>query len=46
MFKLALFLTLILVLSGCGPSVSGPCDDYDPVGICANSHSHTYDGRS
>lgn len=37
MSKLTLVFTLILLLSGCG-SVSGPCDDSDPAGICANSH--------
>jgi hypothetical protein len=39
---MALF-TLIFVLAGCGGGVTTPCDDSDPVGICAGSHSHTYD---
>ncbi|HZK91680.1 MAG TPA: hypothetical protein VFC56_16185 [Stellaceae bacterium] len=32
-----LFFALMLAVSGCG-HVSGPCDDSDPAGICANSH--------
>jgi uncharacterized protein YceK len=39
MSKLALFFALIFLLSGCG-SVSGPCDDSDPIGVCASSHGH------
>jgi hypothetical protein len=39
--KLAALLALMVVLAGCGgPGVTGPCDDSDPVGICASSHSH------
>ncbi|HEU0217486.1 MAG TPA: hypothetical protein VFQ90_12560 [Stellaceae bacterium] len=29
-----------LLLAACG-GVSGPCNDADPVGPCATSHSHT-----
>jgi hypothetical protein len=36
---LALLSVILFALSGCGgPGVTGPCDDSDPVGICANSH--------
>jgi hypothetical protein len=38
--KLALLAMLFLVLSGCASRVSGPCDDSDPAGICANAHGH------
>jgi hypothetical protein len=41
--KLLSLLALVLLISACaGPQV--PCDDSDPVGPCATSHSHTYDG--
>ena len=30
--------------AGCGGAPQTPCDDSDPVGICANSHSKTYGG--
>jgi ABC-type uncharacterized transport system auxiliary subunit len=43
MSKLAAILALVFVLVGCGDT-SGPCDDYDPVGICRGSHSQTYSG--
>jgi len=43
--RLALFLVLLLVLADCGgPGVTGPCDDSDPVGPCATSHSQTHGG--
>jgi hypothetical protein len=41
MFKLLAFVALIFVLSGCGGATT-PCNDADPVGICAGSHSHVY----
>jgi hypothetical protein len=44
MSKLLALIALMLVLAGCGGAVSGPCDDSDPVGICANSHSHVGGG--
>ena len=37
MLKLALYVMLVIALSGCG-GVSGPCDDSDPIGTCATSH--------
>jgi hypothetical protein len=45
MVRLLAVLGVILSLAGCG-DVTGPCNDADPVGICASSHSHTYDGRN
>jgi hypothetical protein len=42
MYRLALPLALLLVLASCGPQP--PCDDADPVGPCATSHSHVPDG--
>jgi hypothetical protein len=36
MSKTLLLLALMLLLVGCGSTT--PCDDSDPVGICANSH--------
>jgi hypothetical protein len=33
----ALFFALMLAVSACG-DVSGPCNDSDPVGVCANAH--------
>lgn len=35
-------LALALWLAGCGPGVTGPCDDSDPVGPCATSHGQTH----
>jgi hypothetical protein len=37
MSKLALILAVLVALSSCS-SVTGPCDDSDPTGICASSH--------
>jgi hypothetical protein len=37
-------LSLILVLSGCGGAPIKACDDSDPVGPCATSHSQTHGG--
>jgi hypothetical protein len=34
-------LAVLLVLAACG-GVTGPCDDSDPVGPCATSHSQTH----
>jgi hypothetical protein len=42
--RAALWMVLILVLSGCAGGVTGPCDDSDPVGPCATSHSQTHGG--
>jgi hypothetical protein len=43
--RAALWMALILVLAGCaGGGVTGPCDDSDPVGPCATSHSQTHGG--
>jgi hypothetical protein len=42
--RLAMLLVLMFVLAGCG-DVTGPCSDADPVGICASSHSQTYEGH-
>jgi hypothetical protein len=36
MSKTLLLLALMLLLAGCGSTT--PCDDSDPVGICANAH--------
>jgi hypothetical protein len=36
MSKMLLLLTLIFLLTGCGATT--PCNDSDPVGICANAH--------
>jgi len=33
-------LAALLLLAACG-GVTGPCNDADPVGPCATSHSHT-----
>jgi hypothetical protein len=44
MSKLSVLIAVIFVLAGCGGGVTGPCDDSDPVGVCATSHSHTYEG--
>jgi hypothetical protein len=33
-------LVAVLLLAACG-GVTGPCNDADPVGPCATSHSHT-----
>jgi hypothetical protein len=41
--KLVLVLALGVFLAACG-GVSGPCDDSDPVGPCATSHSQTHGG--
>jgi hypothetical protein len=51
MTKVALFLTLMLLLAGCaaGPPMTAcpdPDPDPNPISPCATSHSHTYDGRS
>jgi hypothetical protein len=35
MTKVLLFLLLVFVLAGCGSTT--PCDESDPVGICANA---------
>ena len=40
MYKLAAAVALMLMVTSCGGGVTGLCDDSDPVGICANSHSH------
>ena len=45
MAKFAIFFVVVLVLSACAGAPTTPCDDYDPVGICATSHSHSYDAR-
>jgi len=37
MTKTLLLLALMVLLAGCGATT--PCDDSDPVGICANAHS-------
>ncbi|HZK90713.1 MAG TPA: hypothetical protein VFC56_11245 [Stellaceae bacterium] len=42
MGKLAALLALMFALAGCGGPQT-PCDDSDPVGICANAHSHVGD---
>jgi hypothetical protein len=43
MARLIALLALVAFLAGCGgPQV--PCSDADPIGPCATSHSHTYDG--
>jgi hypothetical protein len=40
-----LMLVAVLMLAACGgPGVTGPCDDSDPVGPCATSHSQTHGG--
>ncbi|HEU0217485.1 MAG TPA: hypothetical protein VFQ90_12555 [Stellaceae bacterium] len=36
-------LAAMLLLAACG-GVTGPCDDSDPVGPCATSHSQTHGG--
>jgi hypothetical protein len=40
MSKLLTVVALLLVLAGCSGGVTKPCDDSDPVGPCATSHSH------
>jgi hypothetical protein len=35
---LALVSVILFGLADCAGGVTGPCDDSDPVGICANSH--------
>ncbi len=40
----ALIFAAILLLTGCAGGVSGPCDDSDPVGPCATSHSQVRGG--
>jgi len=42
MARLIALLVLLVVLAGCGGATT-PCDDSDPTGICANSHSQTHD---
>lgn len=42
MTKLWVFAAAIFLLVGCGPQA--PCDDSDPIGPCATSHSKTYGG--
>jgi hypothetical protein len=38
-------LAAMLLLAACGGrGVTGPCDDSDPVGPCATSHSQTHGG--
>jgi hypothetical protein len=38
-------LAAMFLLAACGgPGVTGPCDDSDPVGPCATSHSQTRGG--
>ncbi len=37
MSKLLLLFVLAFTLAACGAPTT-PCDDSDPVGICANSH--------
>jgi hypothetical protein len=40
-----LMLATMFLLAACGgPGVTGPCDDSDPVGPCATSHSQTHGG--
>jgi hypothetical protein len=39
--RLVLLFTFLLGLAGCTSGVSGPCNDSDPVGPCATSHSQT-----
>jgi len=42
MSKLLVLIALCFILAGCGGATT-PCDDSDPTGICANSHSQTHD---
>jgi hypothetical protein len=42
--RLLAVLSLIFVLSGCGGAPTKACDDSDPVGPCATSHSQTHGG--
>jgi len=44
MSRLMALLVLMVALTGCGDR-SGPCNDYDPAGACANSHSQNYESR-
>jgi ABC-type glycerol-3-phosphate transport system substrate-binding protein len=44
MSKLALVLAAVLTLAACG-HVSGPCDNSDPVGVCATAFGQTYEGH-
>jgi hypothetical protein len=34
---------MLMGISTCG-APQAPCDDSDPIGICASSHSKTYGG--
>jgi hypothetical protein len=40
MTRLMALLAFMFVLSACG--AQAPCDDSDPVGACATSHSQTH----
>jgi hypothetical protein len=42
--RAALWIVLFFVLAGCAGGVTGPCDDSDPIGPCATSHSQTHGG--
>jgi hypothetical protein len=42
MTKLALLLTLVFMVSGCGATTPCTNEAQDPTGICATSHSKTY----
>ena len=43
MFRLLVFAALIIAVAGCGSTT--PCDDSDPVGPCATSHSQVHGGN-
>ena len=49
MTKVALFLTLIMLLAGCTagpPTTACPDPDPNPISPCATSHSETHDRGS
>ncbi|HWD58618.1 MAG TPA: hypothetical protein VG308_10090 [Stellaceae bacterium] len=45
MTELALLFAAVLMLAGCSGGVTGPCNDSDPVGPCATSHSQVRGGN-